>query len=56
MSDGTTETLESITEGTAKTFTYEFNISGNQTFYLYRAAGSGTGALVADVVVEYFAA
>ena len=54
VSDGTDEKKESITEGTAQKYTFEFTISGTKTFYIYRAAGSGTGVMCQSICVEYF--
>lgn len=55
VSDGNDEKIESITEGTAKAFTFEFEISGTTTYYIYRASGSSTGVLCSSIDVEYFA-
>ena len=55
VSDGTNEKKESITEGTAQAFEFEFNIDGDKTFYMYRASGSGTGVMISSISVEYFA-
>ena len=54
VSNGTTEKKESLTEGSAKTFEFEYDIDGNTTFYIYRATGSGTGVMVSSITVEYF--
>ena len=54
VSNGTEEKL-TILEGNVKTYEIEYQIDGNTTFYLYRAAGSSTGVMCASVVVEYFA-
>ena len=55
VSDGTTEKKESITDGSATAFEFEFNIDGSSTFYMYRASGSGTGVMISSITVEYFA-
>ncbi len=44
-----------ILEGNVNTYEIEYQISGEKTFYLYRAAGSSTGVMCASIVVEYFA-
>ncbi len=54
VSNGTEEKL-TILEGNVKTYEIEYQIDGNTTFYLYRAAGSSTGVMCASIVVEYFA-
>ncbi len=56
VSDGTNEVLANITDGAATDFTFEFEINGSTTFYMYRASGSGTGVMVANILIEYFAA
>ncbi|MCR5112406.1 MAG: hypothetical protein K6A63_00560 [Acholeplasmatales bacterium] len=56
VSDGTTETKANLDSGSPKEFTFEFTISGSATFYIYRAAGSGTGVMCSSIVTEYFAA
>ena len=53
VNDGTEE-KSAVIEGNVKTFEFEYEINGETTFYLYRAAGASTGILAASVVVEYF--
>lgn len=54
VSNGTEEKKESLTEGTAKAFEFEFTIDGTNIFYIYRVAGSGTGVMISSITVEYF--
>lgn len=55
VSDGTTEKKESITDGSATAFEFEYEIDGSSTFYMYRASGSSTGVMISSITVEYFA-
>ena len=51
--DSNTAQTKGITTGNSEEYVFEFEISGESTFYIYRSTGT-TGVLLTSIVTSYF--